>query len=98
MYGEIKLFAGTASEDLAKDIADYLNITFKRQGDRPIPEREPVYSAQEKCARAGCLRCTGYGTTGTPQFDGAADPAANAAFRFSQPGNRCFPLHGLCPV
>lgn len=28
MYGEIKLFAGTASEDLAKHIADYLNITL----------------------------------------------------------------------
>ncbi len=88
VYGEIKLFAGDGSPELAKKISAYLGSPLCERELIEFPNENHIYKTQPKCPRTGCIPDPADGFAGQPQLDRVVDHPSNAAVGFSSPHHR----------
>ncbi len=77
IYGDIKLFSGTASPDLAQEISTYLGEPLCGRDIVEFPNEKSLCSPAQQRARPGLLCDPIHNCPCPPQLDGTSDPHSN---------------------
>ncbi len=82
MYGDIKLFAGTACPELAQEIADHLDLELCGRDIVEFPNENLFVKLHKSVRGQDCYVIQTTSTPGASQPDGDADPDPDPAAGF----------------
>ena len=72
-YGDIKIYAGTASEELSKKVADYLKVPLCEQDVITFPNENLLIKLKKRRTRSGLLYYSNDIGSGASKFNGITD-------------------------
>ena len=98
MYGDIKLFAGTAIPEVAQGISNYLNLPISGRDIIDYPNENIWVRLHNSVRGQDVYLVQNTSPTGPPQFNGAVNLLANTAAGFCRQGDCSDPLPELYPV